>query len=306
MKKFVFKFFRAFQSKKNKDKKNKTLLSATKLKIFKSEKLIVFMGKTIGIVSLKGGVGKTSVVVALGGALSRLGKKALLVDGNLSSPNLGLHLNIIDPEKTLHDVLNRNAKVREAIQSYPGFDVLPASVFNSIEVNPLKLKDHLKNIKKSYDVILIDSSPSLNEETLGTMLASDEILVVTTPDHPTMSTSLKAAKLAKQRGTPISGIIMNKVHKKDFELSIGDIESTLEIPVLAVIPYDINVLRALSNMEPSTFFKPNSEGSQEILKLAASLTGEKYKKNPFVNFFGNLFPTRQDINREIFYKRVFR
>ncbi len=276
------------------------------LKIFKYKRLNFFMGKTIGIVSLKGGVGKTTIVSALGGAFSRLGKKVLLVDGSLSSPNLGLHLNIVDPEKTLHDVLNRNVKVREAIQPYRGFDVLPASVFSKAEVNPLKLKDHLKNIKKSYDLIVIDSSPSLNEETLGVILASDEILVVTTPDHPTMSTSLKAAKLAKQRGTPISGIIVNKVHKKDFELSVSDIESTMDIPVLAVIPHDLDVLRALSNMEPSTNYNPGSEGSEEIMKLAASLIGEKYRKNSFRSLFSNLFPTRQDINREIFYKKVFR
>ena len=264
------------------------------------------MGKTIGIVSLKGGVGKTSIVAALGGAFSRLGKKVLLVDGSLSSPNLGLHLNIVDPEKTLHDVLNRTARIKDAIYSYDNFDVLPASIFGKVEVNPLKLKDYLKGIKKNYDMIILDSSPSLDEETLAVMLASDEVLVVTTPDYPTMSTSLKAAKLAKQRGTQISGIILNKVHEKDFELSMGDIEGTLEIPVLAVIPHDLNVLRALSNMEPSTTYKPWSKGSEEIMKLAAVLTGEKYRKNAFNDFFNNIFPTRQDINREIFYKSIFK
>jgi septum site-determining protein MinD len=263
------------------------------------------MGKTIGIVSLKGGVGKTSVVAALGGAFSQLGKKVLLVDGNLSSPNLGLHLNIVDPEKTLHDVLNRNESIRDAIYPYPGFDVLPSSIFGKIEVNPLKIKDHLKGIKKKYDIILLDSSPSLDEETLGVMLASDEIVVVTTPDHPTMSTTIKAAKLAKQRGTPISGLVLNKVHGKDFELSLGDVENTLELPVLAVIPYDKNVLRALSVMEPSTFYKPNSRGSGEFMKLAAALTGQKYEGNKFLSFFRNLTPSRQEINREIFYKNVF-
>ncbi|MDP3992180.1 MAG: AAA family ATPase [Nanoarchaeota archaeon] len=264
------------------------------------------MGKTIGIVSLKGGVGKTSIVAALGGALSKLGKKVLLVDGNLSSPNLGLHLNLIDPAKTLHHVLNRTAYVKDAIYSYDNFDILPASVFENVEVNPLKLKDHLKSVKKNYDVVVLDSSPTLGEETLAVMLASDELLVVTTPDHPTMSTSLKAAKLAKQRGVPISGIILNKVHGENFELSMGDIESSLDIPVLATVPYDLNVLKALSIMEPSTAYKPGSEGSQEFMKLAASLMGEKYRKNAFQNFFSNLFPTRQDINREIFYKRAFR
>lgn len=264
------------------------------------------MGKTIGIVSLKGGVGKTSIVAALGGALSELGKKVLLVDGNLSSPSLGLHLNIINPKKTLHDVLNRSARIKEAIHPYNNFHIIPASIFNDIEVNPLKLKDHLKGIKKGYDFIILDSSPSLDEETLAVMLASDEIFVVTTPDHPTMSTSLKAAKLAKQRGTPISGIILNKVHKKDFELSLDDVENTLEIPVLAVIPYDLNVLRALSNMEPSTTYKPGSEGSEELMKFASIISGQKYQKNSFRDLFRGFLPTRSDINREIFYKEIFR
>jgi len=69
-------------------------------------------------------------------------------------------------------------------------------------------------LKKRYDVILIDSSPSLNEETLAVILASDELLVVTTPDYPTLGMTMKSVKIARQRGTPISGLIINKVYKK--------------------------------------------------------------------------------------------
>ena len=184
--------------------------------------------------------------------------------------------------------------------------MLPASIFSKVEVEPLKLKDHLKNVKKSYDVILMDSSPALNDETLGVMLAADEILVVTTADHVTMGTSIKAAKLAKQRGVPISGLIVNKVHKKDFELSLKDIEQTLDIPVMAVIPYDTNVLKSLFLMEPYTLHKQNSEGSNEFMKLAAVLVGEKYKPHGFLNFFRSLSPSKPDVNREIFYRNVFR
>ena len=79
------------------------------------------MGKTIGIISLKGGVGKTTVVVSLGAALSEFGIKVLLIDGNIFSPSLGLHLNIMDPEKTLHHVLNRTANAKDAIYEYGGF-----------------------------------------------------------------------------------------------------------------------------------------------------------------------------------------
>jgi len=264
------------------------------------------MGKTIGIISLKGGVGKTSIVSALGGALSRMGQKVLLIDGNLSSPTLGLHLNIINPEKTFNHVLNRTARIKDAIYSYGDLDILPASVFEKIDVNPLKIKDNLKWIKKFYDILILDSSPSLDEETLGVMLASDQILIVTTPDHPTLSTTLKAVKAAKQRGTPISGLIMNKVHKKNFEISLDDIEKTVEIPVLAVIPYDTNFLKALSNMESPALYSPDSEGIEELMKLAAVLTGQKYNRKKFSDLFKKFAPTRQEINREIFYHRVFK
>ncbi len=263
------------------------------------------MGKIIGVISLKGGVGKTTTVVSLGAAFADLGKKVLLVDGNLSSPNLGLHLNVINPEITLHHVLERSAHAKDAVQKLNNIDLLPASIFWNRKVSPLILKDRIKPLKKKYDVVILDSSPSLDEETLAVMLAADEVLVVTTPDHPTLSASIKAAKLAKQRGTPISGIIINRAYNKNFEISLPDIEETLDIPVLAVIPHDINVLRALSEMEPYTHYKSKSAGSTEYKKLAAVLVGEKYRPRSISDFFKKITPNRPEINRELFYEEYF-
>ncbi|MBU2503916.1 MAG: AAA family ATPase [Nanoarchaeota archaeon] len=264
------------------------------------------MGKTVGIVSLKGGVGKTSVVSSLGAALSSRGKKVLLIDGNLSSPTLGLHLNIVEPEKTLHHVLNRTATTKEAIYDCGEFHLMPSSIFENIRVSPLMLKNRIQGLKRSYDIILIDSGPNLDEETLAVMLASDEIFVVTTPDRPTLSATIKAIKLAKQRGTPISGLILNKVNNKNFEISFDDVEETLDIPVLAVIPYDVAVLESLSNMMPYPFFKPKSKGSAEFNKLAAVMIGEKYKPARLRDFFRKLTPSREEINREVFYESSFK
>ncbi len=261
------------------------------------------MGKSIGVVSLKGGVGKTSVVVALGAAIAGFNKKVLLVDGNFSAPNLGLHLNIIDPEVTLHHVLSGDSNIKDAVHKLENFDVIPSSIFGG-KINPLKLKDKIKFLKRKYDIILLDSSPALNEETLGVMLASDGLLTVTTPDHPTLGMTLKAIKLAKQRDTPIEGLILNKVNNKNFELSLNDIEKTSEVPVMAVIPHDINILRSLSEFTPSTLHRPNSKASEEYKKLAATLIGEKYKPFNFKNFF-RITPKRPEINREIYYESIF-
>lgn len=263
------------------------------------------MGKTIGILSLKGGVGKTSTVIALGGALSQLGKKVLLIDGNLSAPNLGVHLNKIDPKITLHHVLQGKNNIKESIQNKKEFDIIPASLFNKHETNPLKLRDKIKHLKRKYDVVLIDSSPALNNETLAAMLASDEILIVTTPDLPTLSTTIKATQTAKQRGTPISGLILNKVHNKKFEIPLKKVEEISEVPVMAVVPHDLTILEALSKFKSSTIHNPKSKSSQEYMRLASTLVGEKYKPIKLKTFLSWINPPKQEINRTIFYERVF-
>ncbi len=262
------------------------------------------MGITIGVLSLKGGVGKTSVVSSLGDVLSGFEKKVLLIDGNVSAPNLGLHLNIIDPEVTIHHVLMRKLNASKAIYKLENFDVLPASITER-PTNLLKLRNRIRGLKKNYDIILIDSPPALNEEALGVILASDKLLFVTTPDYPALRTTLKTIRIAKQRGLPVIGLILNKVHSKDFEINIEDIENITKVPVMAVIPHDINILKALSKFIPSTEYKPKSNASNEYKKLAATLIGEKYKAPKFKDFFMRT-PKRHEINREVYYERIFK
>ncbi len=261
------------------------------------------MGMTIGVLSLKGGVGKTSVVSSLGDALSGFGRKVLLIDGNVSAPNLGLHLNVIDPEVTIHHVLMRKANANKAIYKVDNLDVIPASLTEN-PTNLLKLRNRIRSLKKNYDVILIDSPPALNEEAMGVILASDKLLLVTTPDYPAVKTSIQTIKLAKQQGLPIIGMVLNKVHNKEFEINIGDIEEMAQIPVMAMIPHDVNILKALSNFMPSTKYKPNSNASKEYRKLAATLIGEKYSGRRF-NFLKQT-PKRHELNREIYYERIFK
>ena len=262
------------------------------------------MAKTIGIMSLKGGVGKTSVVSSLGDALSTFGKKVLLVDANFSAPNLGLHWNIIDPQITLHHVLSRKANIKDAIHSMDGLDIIPSSIFTDMQINPFILKDKLNQVKRKYDFILIDSAPAVNDDVLSVILASNSLIFIATPDYPTLSNTLKSINLAKERGAVIDGLILNKVHGRDFEIPIVDIEKTIEAPILAVIPYDVKVLESLSKFIPFTSHKPKADGSVEFKKLAGVLSGKKYKTFSLKNIF-RLTPKPQDVNRELFYKRVF-
>jgi len=235
-------------------------------------------GETIGIISLKGGVGKTSSVANIGAALaSEFGKKVLVVDANFTAPNLGLHLGLSNPEVTIHDVLLNKVNAEEAVHEHmEGFHIIPGA-YLSRKINPFKLKQKIEHLKDQYDVILIDSSPNLNDEMLATMIASDKILVVTSPDYPTLSTTLRAVRLAKQKGTPINGLILNRVRGKKFELSVQDIEEAAGVPVVSVLPEDIKVPESIANTTPVTVDKPKAKSSIEYKKLAAALIGEEYK-----------------------------
>jgi len=137
---------------------------------------------------------------------------------------------------------------------------------------------------------------------LSTIIASDNILVITSPDLPTLSCTMHAVREAKRKKTPISGMIINKVRNKGFELSIDEIQDSTSVPVVAVLPDDINVLEALASSTPASVFKPNRDFAVEYKQLAASLIGEEYKDKRFLSMLkGLLVPdmSTQKINRAV-------
>ncbi len=257
------------------------------------------MVKTIGVIAIKGGVGKTTISASLATELAnRYKKKVLLVDANYSAPNLGLHMDILDPEKTIHHVLDRKIQIQSAIHHKFGVDVVPGEYVYNKQLNYLKLKDKLTKIKKNYDFVVIDSSPSPNDEMLSTILASDALFAVTTPDYPTMYCTMKAAKLAKQRGKPIAGLIVNKIRDPGFELNLKEIEDAADIPVVARIKDDKFAVKSTFTRIPLPLYSKHSPVSKEINRLCAALTKNPEKHSLFRKILPFDF-RREAINREL-------
>ncbi len=265
------------------------------------------MGKSIGILAIKGGVGKTTVSASLAASLvNHYDKKVLLIDGNYSAPNLGLHMDILEPEKTIHHALDKRIRFESAIHNKFGVDVIPGEYVYNKDLNYLVLKEKIKSIKEKYDFVVIDSSPSANDEILSTVMASDIIFIVTTPDYPTLSCTLKTAKLVRQRGRPIAGIIVNKIRNPRYEISLKEIENSTEIPVVASIPDDKHALRAAFTRIPMPLYKRNSKLSREIDKLSAAITQSNSNKSLLSFLFG---VKKEDVNRNVlresFYQEAF-
>lgn len=235
--------------------------------------------KIIGIVSGKGGVGKTTLTANIGLALVKeFRKKVLVVDGNVTSANLGLHLGFLYPPTTLHDVLDdRVAPAQSVYIQESGLHVIPASLSIKRKAYYEKLRDKIYHLVDNYDIILIDGAAGVGAEVKATLHACDELLVVTTPEVPSIAGAIKVIETAKELQVPVKGIIVNEYKRQKFETSISEIETTCGVPVLGVVPDEVGIPASIAHRVPLVAYRPNDEAAQVFLKIAGILVGEKYK-----------------------------
>ncbi|MBU3924199.1 MAG: AAA family ATPase, partial [Nanoarchaeota archaeon] len=244
------------------------------------------VGNTIAFVSIKGGVGKTTLALETATALAKyFDKKVLLVDANFSAPNIGLYLDLTN-DLTLHDALN-GTLLHNTIYEAHGIDIIPASMYYDNEVDPYKLKKILEKFKPRYDFIILDSSPNY-EELKPVIAAADRIFLVTSPDNVTLTTTLKAAKIAREQETPIEGIIVNKIRSPRHEYNLREIEKISDIQVMARIRDHKKMAQALHEKIPITILDEANIISREIKKLASAIAGSPEEDG----WFQKLLPFR--------------
>jgi len=239
------------------------------------------MTRIIVVASGKGGVGKTTVTVNLADALTDFGRSVVIIDGNITTPNVTLHLGIKNTPYTLHDVLDeRIPSIRNATYLHKsGVHVVPAGM--SIQNLKRKVKKSLGaailDLIGAVDFIIIDSAPGLGSEARASMEAANEILIVTNPELPAVTDALKAVELAKSFNTKPIGVVINKHSGDSFEMSPSNISAFLDTPVLCVIPENKIVKMSISRRNTVVNEFPNSSTSRKFRELAAKMLGEKYE-----------------------------
>jgi pilus assembly protein CpaE len=262
------------------------------------------MTNIIAFVSIKGGVGKTTLALEVASSLvNHYHKKILLVDANFSAPNIGLYLDLTN-EHSLHDALD-GTPLHNTIYEAHGIDVIPASMYYKNPVDMDKLPKILQKFKSRYDYIIIDSSPNY-EELRPVINTADRVFIVTTPDHVTLETSMKAAEMAKEQETPIEGVIVNKIRSPKHEYNLSQIEGYSDIPVVAKIKDHVKIAQATYNRKPITIDSPNNVISKEIRRLAAAMSNEKAPQDTFLEkIFGNTIVGKERVNREFLRQRFY-
>ena len=244
----------------------------------------------LSILSAKGGVGKTTTCTNLAAALVQRGKSVIAIDGNITTPNLGIHLGVPLYPTTLHDVLSGRASLSQATYIHPsGIKVIPASLsVNAVRSSHAeKLHRVLRGLFDRKGFILIDGAAGLGKEARASMYASDGVIIVTNPEIAAVTDAFKAIKLAERKGIRIEGVIINRVSGKKYEMKIEDIKDMLGCDILGIVPEDSAVPESISSKMPVVQYKPRSKASIGFKKAAAALLGEKYDYTPGI--FEQLF-----------------
>ena len=244
------------------------------------------MHSVYAILSGKGGVGKTTLAANLGIGLASLGKKTLVVDGDIAAGNLALHFGLGRLEKTLHDLLSGDRKIEGAIYKTSGgkLDFLPSglSLKGFLRSDVTLFPRLLKKFGDEYEIVLVDTPPGISRDTLIPTRASDKILLVTTPDRPSISATLKAKAIATLLDREIVGLVINRFKKSS--IYGGKVKTELEqelgTKILGVIPEDENVWKSVDLGKPVVIGNPKTPASKALLELSGILAGEPRPELP--------------------------
>lgn len=232
--------------------------------------------KILSIFGTKGGAGKTTVAVNMAVALQKKGKKVLLIDLDLQFGDVGVFMDI-PVYDTISDLVAENDYSLTTVNSYlythsSGVRVLlaPQSPEFAELVKPTHINNIIDAVKDSYDYIIFDLGPTLDDCVLQALELSDNIYFIITPEISTLKNTktcmnvLNTLELAKK-----VKFILNK--DGDSYVKKKDVEATLDQDIVLVISSDSKTtIASINRGVPIVIASPKSKVGKEITRFVNS------------------------------------
>ena len=252
------------------------------------------------VVSGKGGVGKSMLVVALGALFALEGKSVALVDVNTGMRGLDLMLGMENRIVfDLGDVLEGHCDVRQALvrEKSTGMRVIAARQISDTEwLCEEGLSSLTKTLMEQFDVVLLDSASGIGKGFTAAARAAVNAILLTTPDDMALRDADRVAGLLHRLDAPSPLVVINRIREDlvDDELQyIPEVcAQVLDLPILGVIPDDDRIHRATLRKRPAV---GGYRGAAAIENVKARLTD---RKSP-------LLPWREEKKTEIIEKTGF-
>ncbi len=178
--------------------------------------------RIIAITSGKGGVGKTNIAVNMAIAYAEIGKRVILIDGDMGMANVNVLLNIV-PRYNLMQVINHQKKMSEIILDTEFGIKFIAGANGFSKIANLSVEE-LAYFTKEFaslgnaDIIIIDTGAGIANNVLQFVAAADEVYVVTTPEPTAITDAYGIIKIIStelvNREINIK-LLVNRVHSAD-------------------------------------------------------------------------------------------
>lgn len=267
------------------------------------------LARVITVTSGKGGVGKSNTAINLAIQFKKMGQRVIILDADFGLANIEIMFGTV-PEHNLSDLIYQGKNIKDVITWGPG-DVGfisggsgIAGLSNLSRDYLLYIIQNLAELDSLADVIIIDTGAGISDAVLEFLVASGEILLVTTPE-PTSITdaysllkSLSGHKRFSMESSQIK-VIANRVGTKEEGMDLFKKLNTvvtryLKLPIeyLGSVPQDVQLSKAVMQQEPVCLANPSAKSAKAFVEIAELLMNgpgsDKVLKRGMAAFFSHI------------------
>jgi len=249
------------------------------------------MAKVVSVHSFRGGTGKSSITASLAALIALQGRRVGVVDTDIQSPGIHVIFGLDDARMKhfLNDYLWGQCGIEQAAcdvtsalktDSAGKVFLIPASL-NAADIARVihdgydvgLLSNGFRKLIQdlSLDVLLIDTHPGLNEETLLSIAISDALIIMLRPDRQDYLGAGVTVEVARELAVPRMMILVNKTPSSlDAAAVQRQVETAYRCPVAAVLPHADEVM-SLASEEIFAVRFPDHLVTRELRRVAEGL-----------------------------------
>lgn len=271
---------------------------AEQLRIIKANQQTHPLARVITVTSGKGGVGKSNTAINLAIQFRKMGKKVIILDADFGLANIEIMFGAV-PKHNLYDLIYQGKKIQDIITWGPmevGFISGGSGIAGMANLNRDYLNYIIQNLAQLdaiADIIIVDTGAGISDAVLEFLVASGEIILVTTPEPTSITDSYSLLKALYRHprfhedSTKVK-MLANRVEKEAegqilFRKLNAVVERYLKIPMtyLGCVPQDTLLSKAVMQQLPVSLQNPEAKSSQAYQRIAARLLGaEETKRQP--------------------------
>lgn len=258
--------------------------------------------KIFTVTSGKGGVGKSNTAVNLAVQFRKMGKRVIILDADFGTANVEVMFGTI-PKHNLSDFVFGDLDLKDLITEGPegigfisgGSGILKLNNLNNEQLNAVIYE--LSELNQYADVLLIDTGAGVSDTVLDFVLASPDVLLVTTPEPSSITDAYSLIKAVyksnkPQNELPNIRLIANKIVADDEGNAVyAKLSSVVQkflggsLSYLGDVPYDTVLEKAVRNQQIVSITAPTSKSARAYFDLANKLLGNDITKDSRTNLF---------------------